>query len=93
MVGLKAPIAMKVTRDDAQDRITLSRRQITFHDFRQPSDSLRKLQSDLRILRFEPDAGKHGEASTYLCRVKNSNVPINDTRILQQPYTAETRRR
>ncbi|NKJ09671.1 mRNA-degrading endonuclease HigB of HigAB toxin-antitoxin module [Rhizobium sp. SG741] len=38
MVGPKSPIAIKIGSDDAKDSIAFSRRQIAFHDFREPSD-------------------------------------------------------
>ena len=38
MVGPKTPIAIKIGSDNAKDSIAFSRRQIAFHDFREPSD-------------------------------------------------------
>jgi hypothetical protein len=38
VVGPKSPIAIKIGSDDAKDSIAFSRRQIAFHDFREPSD-------------------------------------------------------
>ena len=38
MVGPKTPIAIKIGSDDVKDSIAFSRRQIAFHDFREPSD-------------------------------------------------------
>ena len=86
-------IVWQVGGDDPKHGVAFPRRQVAFHHLGKAPDGFAEAQGHLGILRLEPDAGKDRQPRTDLGRVEPGDIAIDDPGFLEQPDTAQARRR
>src|SRR6478609_2113568 len=92
MLALETAIVLEIGGDDSEHSVAIAEHDVALDHFGELLDRVQKMVDRFSVLRFQPDAGEEGHLQPDLDRIEHRYVPLDDTRLLQQPHPPETGR-